>query len=83
VTLGSEPSAGQHGPRRITLAIVDDGVGAPQGGARDTAAGGVGLLGMRERVQALNGEMSVGRGREGGFDVRISFPERDGTEAAA
>jgi signal transduction histidine kinase len=83
VALGSEAPSAQGRSRRITLAIVDDGVGARWDAARDSEAGGVGLLGMRERVHALNGEMIMGRGLEGGFDLRISFPERDGAEAAA
>jgi two-component system sensor histidine kinase UhpB len=85
VTLGSEaPSEHDRSlPRRITLAIVDDGVGARRDTLGDGALAGVGLLGMRERVHALNGEMTMGQGAGGGFELRISFPERDTAEAAA
>ena len=67
--------------RKISLTIVDDGVGARFETDGDRL-GGVGLIGMRERVHALNGEMTMGQGTEQGFELRISFPERDAAEAA-
>lgn len=83
VTLSSGPCLQADGYRRrkISLTIIDDGVGARREADGDRV-GGIGLIGMRERVHALNGEMSMGEGAEHGFELRISFPERDTAEAA-
>lgn len=56
---------------RVTITVVDDG-----GGAR-TAPGrppGYGLIGMRERATAVGGNLSTGRGPEGGFRVCAWLP---------
>jgi signal transduction histidine kinase len=75
------PPGGAKG-RLISLTIADDGVGARSEIDCDRGVGGVGLIGMRERVLALNGEMTMGGGSGPGFELRISFPERDIAEAA-
>ncbi|MEX6506606.1 histidine kinase [Jiella sp. M17.18] len=41
--------------RRLRFSIVDDGGGLPEAGT----AGGFGLIGMRERVEATGGELTV------------------------
>jgi signal transduction histidine kinase len=84
VTLSSGSSLQADGAngRRISLTIADDGVGVRGEIDGDRGVGGVGLIGMRERVLALNGEMAMGEGAEQGFELRISFPERDVAEAA-
>ena len=83
VTLSGGPCLQADGSnrRKISLTIVDDGVGVRFETEGDRL-GGVGLIGMRERVHALNGEMTMGKGAEHGFELRISFPERDAAEAA-
>jgi signal transduction histidine kinase len=53
---------------QVTLVMQDDGVGA------DQLDGGFGLLGMRERVQMLNGEMAVITEPQNGFRLEISLP---------
>jgi signal transduction histidine kinase len=53
----------------LELEIADDGRGPA---ARDRA--GRGLVGMRERVDFLGGELSAGPGADGGFVVRARFP---------
>jgi signal transduction histidine kinase len=53
----------------LELDIVDDGEGSEA-----AVAGGRGLIGMRERVQLLGGELAVGPRPEGGFAVRASIP---------
>lgn len=45
-------------------------------GSRDGAAGGHGLVGMRERVDMLGGELDVGPVRGGGFEVDVRLPIR-------
>lgn len=65
------------GARHCTVAvdaegvrIVDDGRGPSQ--TRDGAAG-QGLAGLRERAEAAGARLSVGRGRDGGFALRVGW----------
>ena len=63
-------------PEAVRLTVADDGVGAPEGGeAGGPEAGGrFGLLGLRERVQALAGSLQV-RSRPGeGFTLEVEVP---------
>jgi signal transduction histidine kinase len=53
---------------QVKLVLQDDGIGAEQ------LDGGFGLLGMRERVKMLDGEMSVITGPNNGFRLEISLP---------
>ncbi|MEU8198083.1 histidine kinase [Microbispora amethystogenes] len=57
-------------PRSVTVEITDNGRGTP-GGA--DAAEGHGLTGMRERVNALGGELTAGP-VPGGFAVQADIP---------
>jgi signal transduction histidine kinase len=43
-------------------------------GARARGGGGHGLVGMRERVRILGGELHTGRRAGGGFEVRARIP---------
>lgn len=52
----------------LSIEIVDDGLGAPTGGA------GYGIAGMRERVTLLHGQFSAGPRPEGGFRVAAQLP---------
>jgi signal transduction histidine kinase len=64
-----------YGDRDLSLQIDDDG----RGPARDGAGGtGKGIMGMRERVGALGGELEAGPRPEGGFRVQARLP-LDGT----
>jgi signal transduction histidine kinase len=45
------------GAGRLTVTVADDGSGR---GEAPAAAGGLGLVGMRERVAALGGELRFG-----------------------
>lgn len=56
--------------RGVTLSIADDGSGALQA---DTAAG-LGLVGMRERVEALGGRFDVTSSAGRGFLIRAAIP---------
>jgi signal transduction histidine kinase len=58
--------------RELELEISDDGPGPSVNGAE--GAGGLGLVGMRERVASHGGELHLGSGPEGGFVVRASLP---------
>ncbi len=60
----------RYGADSVVLEVVDDGI--PGGGADNGA--GHGLVGMRERVAVIGGELTVGARREGGFAVRAVLP---------
>ncbi|RRQ81053.1 two-component sensor histidine kinase [Streptomyces griseofuscus] len=69
--------------RNIEITVVDDGsgetgaLGTHPEGAPDSApekGGGHGLLGMRERVGALNGTLTAGPRYGGGFRVHAILP---------
>lgn len=53
---------------QVKLVLQDDGVGAEQ------LEGGFGLLGMRERVNMLNGEMQVRTEPGNGFRLEVCLP---------
>lgn len=53
----------------LLIEVEDDGIGIP-----DSPKYGLGLLGMRERVRALEGTISIGRRNEGGARVAAALP---------
>jgi len=55
----------------VELSVRDDGPGLNGHGPND---GGHGLIGMRERVRLLGGELSTGPAAGGGFEVRAVLP---------
>jgi signal transduction histidine kinase len=55
----------------LEIEVADDGAG-PQVGAGDGS--GLGIVGMRERVEAHGGRLHAGAGPNGGFLVRVSLP---------
>jgi signal transduction histidine kinase len=57
----------------LELVVRDNGTGAPP-----SVGAGTGLRGMRERVEALGGELTAGMLPEGGFEVRALLPLRGG-----
>ena len=64
----------EHGPRQVTVEVSDDG---PAAGARPAWAGGYGLIGMRERAEALGGTVfagPTGAPGQGGWMVRAALP---------
>jgi signal transduction histidine kinase len=56
----------------VVIEIEDDGHGVDEGAP--PAAGGNGLLGMREQAAALGGDLEAGPGSGGGFRVRARLP---------
>ena len=70
VTLGQHADAAET---KIKLAVTDDGAGSL---SRSTYAPYVrsGIIGMRERVLALNGTFHAGPLPQGGFGLRVEFP---------
>jgi signal transduction histidine kinase len=61
-----------HDRRNITVEITDDA--PPAGSHRFPHAGGYGLVGMRERVEALGGTLSAGPGAGTGWSVLATLP---------
>ena len=58
----------------VTLTVADDGVGIPAGALE---RGAMGLTGMRERVAAQGGSMTIGSGVDGGTRLRITLAVRE------
>ena len=55
----------------VTVEVTDD---APTGPSWFDNSGGYGLVGMRERVEALDGTLSAGPCPDGGWIVRAALP---------
>ena len=64
-----------YGQRELNLQVDDDGRGP---GAQIPPGTGKGVLGMRERVTALGGDLEAGPRPGGGFRVRARLPLEDG-----
>ena len=74
---GDQVSASVHlhyTPAALSIQVDDDGTRAGTG--TRLAAPGLGLIGMRERVTALGGQLHAGPRDGGGFRVRAEFPAR-------
>ncbi len=56
-------------PKCIRIMVQDNGIGT------DQPEGGFGLLGLRERVNLLNGEITIQTAKNEGFRLEISVPE--------
>lgn len=71
VRLEAEPQG--EGAEGVTLRIRDDGVGIPHPlNLEETARSGhFGVLGMVERARSLGAVIHVGRGEEGGTEIRV------------
>ncbi len=59
------------GPEKIRLSVSDDGRGVA---APEESAGGFGLLGVRERVQLLGGEVRIQTAPGAGFKLHVEVP---------
>jgi signal transduction histidine kinase len=62
----------RYEPDAIELEVADDGLGPLDGDSG--AAGGHGLIGMRERVRLYGGVLETGSAPGGGFVVRARLP---------
>jgi signal transduction histidine kinase len=61
-----------HDRRNITVEVTDDA--PPAGSPRFPHSGGYGLVGMRERVEALGGTLNAGPGAGTGWSVLATLP---------
>ena len=55
---------------RVTLRVTDNGTGRDD----STSSSGFGLLGLRERVELLDGELSAQNQNGGGYELRVALP---------
>ncbi len=61
----------------LNLEIRDNGIGFDVGGGMDRAGGdGIGLMGMRERAEHLNGSLAIGSAPGKGTVVELRIPVR-------
>ncbi|HMK13520.1 MAG TPA: PAS domain S-box protein [Burkholderiales bacterium] len=63
--------AERGGGEELQLVVCDDGKGTPE---EAKSEGHFGLLGMRERVQALNGSFRIDNAPDRGFCVNVTLP---------
>ncbi|GAA3528057.1 sensor histidine kinase [Aeromicrobium panaciterrae] len=63
-----------YGLDALTVSVTDNGAGITPSGSD-----GTGIIGMRERAEALGGWLDVGPGPDGGTRVRASLPLRSHT----
>jgi signal transduction histidine kinase len=61
-------------PKSVVLVVEDDGVGPPPSNGHAAGSSGYGLIGLRERVALLDGQLSFGPGQGGGSYLRVSLP---------
>jgi len=62
----------EDGPSQVRAIITDDAGGAAA--PRPTTSGGHGLVGLRERVEALGGRFEAGYGEDNRWTVRATLP---------
>jgi signal transduction histidine kinase len=60
----------RYTPTHVAVEISDDGRGPAAGGAPT----GHGLVGICERVELYNGQVDIGPGPDGGFQIRARLP---------
>jgi signal transduction histidine kinase len=76
----------QYGPEGVQLRIRDNGLGMDRATVDDLARtpgpwGGFGLLGMRERVEALGGTLEISS--DGGVEIVAQVPRQSATAEVA
>ena len=61
-------------PERVELEVADTGHGARSAHTTTSPSGGLGQIGMRERLAAVGGTLEAGPRRRGGYLVRAAVP---------
>jgi signal transduction histidine kinase len=65
-----------YAPHNLSVQVEDDGSGLVISNGTGNGGPGLGLVGMRERVAALGGQLQAGPRDGGGFRVRAELPAR-------
>ncbi|MBV7536340.1 hypothetical protein KW842_11245 [Duganella sp. sic0402] len=60
-----------YGEQVFSASVTDDGIGI---GTVAASVGRWGIVGMRERVQRMGGQIEIGAGEQGGTVVRLTIP---------
>ena len=60
--------------RRVCCSVRDDGVGFDPGTAARSTVKGIGLIGIRERLAALGGTLSIDAAPGRGTELRVAIP---------
>jgi signal transduction histidine kinase len=63
-----------YAPSLLRVAVRDHGPGSSSNLDDDAGAGRFGLVGMRERVEAIGGTLTAGDHPEGGFEIVADLP---------
>ena len=73
--------SGELDGHRLSFTIVDDGRGFDPEKARGTDEGHFGLIGMRERVKAFNGTITITSSPSNGTEISVVLEDaKDGTD---
>jgi signal transduction histidine kinase len=64
----------QRAPGMITCSVRDDGIGMDVSAVPQRGQGGLGLIGIRERLAALGGRLSITSRQGEGTDLGITIP---------
>jgi two-component system sensor histidine kinase UhpB len=73
-----EIAVAHDGVDGIRVEVADDGIGMTAGSITERGPGQLGLIGMRERVMAMAGSLSIERGRDGkGLAIVVQLPGAD------
>jgi signal transduction histidine kinase len=64
----------EYGADALQVSVSDDGAGPATNGGPRALEGGHGLIGIRERVAVVGGEVTAGAADGGGFEVIASLP---------
>jgi signal transduction histidine kinase len=65
-----------YGRYTLCLSVRDDGVGMAHAKMTDSRSGHFGLVGMRERVKRIGGDLAIASREGGGTEVVVSVPSQ-------
>ncbi len=70
IKTNNDSQSKETGAGEITLFIEDNGIGFDT----NKTSQGLGLLGMRERVESLGGEISIDSSEDNGVEIKVTIP---------
>ena len=69
--------SGELSGRRLSFSVVDDGKGFDPENCRGSAEGHFGLMGMKERAKAFNGDVAIQSSPGNGTEVTATLEDKD------